>query len=209
MVRPRLIVCLPVVVTLVACEPTGAPVAPSTKTPGSPVPLASSSATFEWPEEHEDAPDLSFPSAAEAVQFLAAHMGTDIALPTWVPSSVDLETDASVALATVAGRRSAQVKLTTNRGRVWGIQFGVSMLDGCAPEASRPVEVAGQPARLRISADPDGSSRRWTELIWPATLERPVGVYGLFGWLPPRAVLAMADSMPPVASGPVSRVLNC
>jgi hypothetical protein len=59
-----------------------------------------------------------------------------------------------------------------------GIQHGVSGLDGCAPEESSPVKVSGQPARLRISADPEGSARVWTELIWPVTLKRHVGVYG-------------------------------
>jgi hypothetical protein len=96
--------------------------------------------------------------------------------------------------------RTAQLTLATERGDVWGIHYGVSMLDGCAPEASVPVTVSGQPGRLRVVADPEGSSRTWVQLIWPATLKRPVGVYGLFGWLSRRAVLAMADSMPPVSS---------
>jgi hypothetical protein len=31
----------------------------------------------------------------------------------------------------------------------------------------------------------------------------------LFGWLSPRAVLAMAESMPPVSSPPVIKALGC
>ena len=216
LVRSRLTVSLPVVVALAACEPTAAPgestaapVEPSTKTSGSSVASGSPSVPFEWPEEHEDSPDLSFPSAADAVEFLTGQMDVDIALPTWVPSSVDLDTGASVFVATREGHRTAQLHLTTKRGEAWGIQYGVSGLDGCAPEESRPVKVSGQPARLRVVADPEGSSRVWTQLIWPATLKRPVGVYGLFGWLSPRAVLAMADSMPQVASRPISALLNC
>jgi len=69
--------------------------------------------------------------------------------------------------------------------------YGRSGLDGCAPEHSVAVQVSGQPARLRISPDPGGSSRKWVELIWPATLKNPYGVYGLFGWLSPRDVVAM------------------
>lgn len=216
MVRSRLIVSLPLVVALAACEPTAAPgestaapVEPSRKTSGSSVASESPGVPFEWPEEHEDSPDLSFPSAADAVEFLTEQMDVDIALPTWVPSSVDIDTGASVFVATRDGHRTAQLHLTTKRGDAWGIQYGVSGLDGCAPEHSRPVKVSGQPGRLRVSADPQRSSRKWTELIWPARLKHPVGVYGLFGWLPPRAVLAMADSMPPVASRPVSALLNC
>jgi hypothetical protein len=71
------------------------------------------------------------------------------------------------------------------------------------------VKVSGQPGRLRVSADPDGSSRKWVQLVWPATLKHSDGVFGLFGWFSPRAVLAMAESMPPVSSPPVHTALGC
>jgi hypothetical protein len=203
----KLIVWLPVVVALTACEPTTAPTPMQASTP--PVPAGSSDTIpFEWPGEHEDSPSLSFPSATDAVTFLSEHMDADITLPTRVPSYVHLDTPVSVFLATDSGIRSAQVKLTTERG-VLGIEYGVSALDGCAPERSIRVTVSGQPARLRISADPDGSPRKWVELIWPATLKHPNGVFGLFGWISPRAVLAMAESMSPVSSPPVITAISC
>jgi hypothetical protein len=183
---------------------------PATQTSTPSLPVQSSGATaFRWPGEFEESPDLSFPSAIDAVTFLSEHMDADIALPNWVPSNVDLDTTASVLLATRDGIRSAQLKLATERGDVWGIQYGVAGLDGCSPEHSVPVKVSGQPGRLRVSADPDGSSRKWVELVWPATLKHPDGVFGLFGWLSPRAVLAMAESMPPVYSPRVSTALGC
>ncbi len=40
------------------------------------------------------------------------------------------------------------------------MQYGVAGLDGCAPEHSVPVKVSGQPGRLSVAADPDGSSRK-------------------------------------------------
>jgi hypothetical protein len=98
----------------------------------------------------------------------------------------------------------AQVKMTTEHGDVWGIMYGRSRLDGCAPEHSVAVRVSEQPARLRISPDPDGSQGRWVELIWPATLKNSIGVYGLFGWLSPSAVVEMAESMPVVGAPPVA-----
>jgi hypothetical protein len=208
LLRPRLIVWLPVLVLLAACEATTSPVGRSAQTPASSV-AASPSGAFDWPGEHEDSPDLSFPSAADAVRFLAAHLDADIALPTWLPPGVDLDTGVSVSVGTYEGHRTAQVHLTTERGQTWGIEYGLSMLDGCAPEVSRPVRISGRPGRLRVSTDPQGSARRWTQLIWPATLKHPVGVYGLFGWLSPRAVLAMADSMPPVSSPAAPVLLNC
>jgi hypothetical protein len=210
LVRRRLIVSLPVVVVLAACQPTTAPTRAPMQASTSSVPAQSSGATtFQWPGELEESPDLSFPSAADAVAFLSRHMDGDIALPTWVPSNVDLDTTASALLATRDGIRLAQLKLLTERGDVWGIQYGVAGLDGCAPEHSVPVKVSGQPGRLRVSADPDGSLRKWVELVWPATLKHPDGVFGLFGWLSPRAVLAMAESMPPVSSPPVHTALGC
>ena len=93
-----------------------------------------------------------------------------------------------------------------------GHSVRVAGLDGRAPEYSTPVTVSGQPGRLRISADPDGSRRKWVQLIWPATLKHPngmFGLFGLFGWLSPGAVLAMAESMLPVSSSPVHMALNC
>jgi hypothetical protein len=205
-VRRGLIVWIPAVVALGACSPSTAPNRSSTEGSTPSVPAATS---FQWPGEHADSPDLSFPSATEAVTFLSKHMDGDISLPTWVPSNVDLDTTASVLLATDGGIRSAQVKLETDGGGVWGIQYGVAGLDGCAPEHSVPVRVSGQPGRLRVSADPSGSERKWVELVWPATLKHPDGVFGVFGWLSPRAVLSMAESMPPVSSSPVRKPLSC
>jgi hypothetical protein len=205
----RRLVWLPVLVVLAACEPTP-PTRPPTRASTPSLPAQPSGATtFQWPGELEESPDLSFPSAADAVAFLSRHMDGDIALPTWVPSNVDLDTTASAFLATRDGIRLAQLKLLTERGDVWGIQYGVAGLDGCAPEHSVPVKVSGKPGRLRVSADPDGSSREWVELVWPATLKHPDGVFGLFGWLSPRAVLAMAESMPPVSAPPVPTASSC
>jgi hypothetical protein len=184
-------------VALAACSPSMAPNRSPTQgsTPSVPA-QASGAATFQWPGETENSPDLSFASATDAVTFLSKHMDGDIALPTWVPSNVDLDTTASVLLATDGGIPSAQVKLATDEGGVWGIQYGVAGLDGCAPEHSVHVKVSGRPGRLRVSADPGGSERKWVELIWPATLKHPDGVFGLFGWLSPRAVLTMSRCPP-------------
>jgi hypothetical protein len=208
LVRRRL-VWLPVLVVLAACETTAPTLSPTqASTPSLPA-QSSGTTPFRWPGEHEESPDLSFPSAIDAVTFLSRHTEGDIALPTWVPSNVELHTTASLFLATRDGVRLAQLYLATERGEAWGIQYGVAGLDGCAPEHSVPVKVSGQPGRLRVSADPDDSSRTWVQLVWPATLKHPDGVFGLFGWLSPRAVLAMAESMPPVSSRPVSTALGC
>jgi hypothetical protein len=137
-------------------------------------------------------------------------MDADIALPTWLPPNVRLDVGTSVYVATDDGVRRAWVNLATEQGDVWGIMYGRSGLDGCDGERhARSVTVSGQPGLLSVATDPEGSSRRWVQLIWPATLKHSDGVYGLFGWLSPRAVLAMAESMPPVSSPPVIKALGC
>jgi hypothetical protein len=157
--------------------------------------------TFTWPVEHEDSAELSFPTATDAVAYQNEYMDGDIALPTWLPSNVRLDVNTSVSVATDDGVRRAWVTLDTQQGDVWGIMYGQSGLDGCDGERhARSVTVSGQPGLLRISPDPDGLQRNWVQLVWPATQKDPEGVYGLFGWLPPRAVVAMAESMPAVAA---------
>jgi hypothetical protein len=207
--RSSLIVWLPVIAAFAACEPATAPTESAAQTSTSSSASESPGDTFKWPNEHEDSPPLSFPSAADAVSFLSEYMDADIALPTSLPSNVRLDVGTSVLVATDDGVRTAQVKLATEQGKVWGIMYGRSGLDGRAPEHSVAVQVSGQPARLRVTPDPDGLQHKWVELIWPATLKNPYGVYGLFGWLSPRAVVAMAESMPVVAAPPVAATAGC
>jgi hypothetical protein len=207
LVRRRLIAWLPVLV-LAACQPTTTPTPAPMQASTSSVPAESSSGAtpFQWPGEHEEnSPLLSFPSATDAIAFLGEHMDGDIALPTWVPSNVRLDVGTSVSVYTDDGVRGAQVKLTTEQGDVWGIMYGRSGLDGCdGARHARSVTVSGQPGLLSVATDPEGSSRKWVQLIWPATLKHSDGVFGLFGWLSPRAVLAMAESMPVVGAPPVA-----
>jgi hypothetical protein len=212
-VRIRTAVALLTITSLAACGESGSPpgLIGATGGGGETTGGTSSSApqspgsTFAWPGEHEDSTELSFPSAAEAVTFLSEHMNTDIALPTSLPSNVRLDVSTSVSVVTRDGVRSAQVTLDTQQGDVWGIMYGRSGLDGCDGERhARSVTVTGQPGLLHVTADPEGSSRKWVQLIWPATLKDPEGVYGLFGWLSPRDVVSMAESMPIVAASVVA-----
>ena len=168
----------------------------------------SSDETFVWPKEREY-PDLSFPSAAEAVSFLREHLAIEVAIPTSLPSTVSLDVATTVYPATEEGVRSAQVQLRTEQGDSWGIMYGRSGLDGCESTDAVAVRVSGHPALLRITADPGGTRRTWVQLVWPATRRHPDGVYGLFGWLEPRAVLAMAESMPVLSPPPAATASGC
>ena len=203
--RSSLIVWLSLITALAACGPAAAPMESVAQASNSPNAQESPGSPFTWPGEHEDSTELSFPSAAEAVTFLSEYIDGDIALPTSLPSNVHLDVSTSVSVVTRDGVRSAQVKLATEQGDVWGIMYGRSGLDGCDGERhARSVTVSGQPGLLHVTADPEGSSRKWVQLIWPATLKHSDGVFGLFGWLSPRAVVAMAESMPVVGAPPVA-----
>jgi hypothetical protein len=68
-------------------------------------------------------------------------------------------------------------------------QFGAAEFDGCGAAFAHRTEVRGHPALVSRSA-----------VIWPATPNHPTGTYGIEAPLPPREILAMADSMP-VLSG--------
>ena len=186
----------------VECHPYVSPSDEPSDSPSDPSP-----SPFEWPRRGEGL-DLSFPSVDQAVEFLSEHLGGEIALPTWVPPGVQLDGGVSIHLGHLGELRTAQIHFTLGEDRSLIIQYGASALDGCAPEHSVAVTVAGQPALLRVSADPSGSERTWSELIWPATLEQPTGAYGMYGWLSRREILAMAESMPP-ASSHVATELNC
>jgi hypothetical protein len=205
----RLIVWLPVIAAVAACEPAAAPTESVAQASTSPSAQESPGSPFTWPGEHEDSTELSFPSAAEAVTFLSEYIDGDIALPTSLPSNVHLDVGTSVSVVTRDGVRSAQVKLTTEQGKVWGIMYGRSGLDGCETRHAKSVTVSGQPGLLSIVPDPDGLQQRWVQLVWPATQKDSAGVYGLFGWLSPRAVVAMAESMPPVSSPLVTKARGC
>jgi hypothetical protein len=204
--------------SLAACSESGSPpdligaTSGGGETTGGTSPSAPSHGvtTFTWPDEHKNSPPLSFPSAADAATFLSEYVDADIALPTSLPSNVRMDVGTTVYVSTVDGVRSAQLQLATEQGDVWGIMYGRSGLDGCdGTRHARSVTVSGQPGLLHVTAAPEGSSGTWVQLIWPATLKDPEGVYGLFGWLPPRAVVAMAESMPDVAAPSVVAAVGC
>jgi hypothetical protein len=154
-----------------------------------------------WPEGREGTWSR-LEAVDDALRFLRRNMELPIRLPADLPASGYKLEDGRVFLFTGEGQRGAQFSLIFANGDKLALQYGVSQLDGCAPEVSRGVFVAGQPGRLRITRDPGGSSRTYAELIWPATLTHPTGVYGLSGWFPREQMLAMAESMPRLRSPP-------
>jgi hypothetical protein len=149
-----------------------------------------------WPARL-DGTSRRFPSVDAALRFLDRNLDVPIRLPSRLPEGGYQLDDNVVFLFTGDGQRGAQFNLIFDDGKRLTLQYGVSRLDGCAPEHSAPVFIAGQPGRLRSIED--GS---WSELIWPATLAHPTGVYGLAGPFSPEEMLALARSMPRLRSRP-------
>jgi hypothetical protein len=154
-------------------------------TPSSQPPLPKS-----WPPRLEGK-SLTFPSIRRALAFLRRNMPTAIELPSGLPNDVRVA-PRPLYIQTIDGVRSAQLHLLFGSTGHLYVEWGVSQLDGCAPEDSISVTVNGQQGRLR-----EAPGDRWTELIWPATLERPFGALGLAGSFPRAQLLAMARSMKP------------
>ena len=92
-----------------------------------------------WPSSLEE-DKLSFPSIKRAVAFLKRNMDILIRLPRGMPPGIRIDPRGGVFLFTQEGQRAAQLKLTFGKGKVLILQYGVSMLDGCAPEDSVDVD---------------------------------------------------------------------
>lgn len=186
---------LPTLLTALAACHAGPGPQPATATTGAtpdvPVaPASSSSPGDPWPSDLEGQ-TLSFGSVEEAVEFLRAHMSAPILLPWSVPFDIRPDPRGTVLLATEGGVRAAQLSLVFGKGGKGHliVQYGVSRLDGCAPEHSVPVRVGAVDGRLRESPGP------WSELIWPATLDHPQGTLGLTGSFAGSRILEMARAM--------------
>jgi hypothetical protein len=154
-----------------------------------------------WPARYEDQ-FLDVGTIPRALAFLRRTMDVPIRLPSPLPTGLEMRGNHGPYIFTRDGQRSAQLDLVFGDSGHLIIQYGVAVLDGCAPEASMPVRISGEPGRLAISGD------RWSELIWPATLRHAAGVYGIAGSLPADEIVTMARSMPDVR-GRHSSDANC
>lgn len=139
---------------------------------------------------------LTFASIDRALAFLRKNLAIPVRLPDRLPPGIRIARSSPLYLVTRDGKRAAQLSLVfgaTGRRHLI-MQFGVAVLDGCAPEEASPATVSGQDALVYATLGP------WTDLIWPATHEHPAGTYGLSGSFPKDVMLAMAASMPLVTA---------
>ena len=138
---------------------------------------------------------MTFGSVQAAIAYVGERLDIPVMLPTYLPGGVTFERRVTVTMESRGTMRSAQMTLTMGRRRPLIIQFGLSLLDGCAPEDSVVTHVGRQDALIRAAPE-------WVELIWPATHGTPQGTYGLSGSLSSAQMLLMAASMPHATARP-------
>ena len=124
-------------------------------------------------------------SIPEAVAALERAVGVPVVLPEGLPQGVKL------AGAGVTGRRGYIAFMLQPR-RPLHIQYGRAGFDGCGPLNPRATRVGTAPAVINAS---DGSKPPHVTVVWPATVKRPTGRYGLSGQFSEAKLMAFAESM--------------
>jgi hypothetical protein len=134
-------------------------------------------------------------SVAAAVRYIRERTGVPVPVPGNLPARTRVR---SVA----AQSRHASLTLLLPGRRALTIDYGDAEFDGCGPLHPRAVRLGHAPGVLEYE-------HGYGTVIWPATLHRRRGRYGLSGRLPARRLLSFARAMPPAkASGP-RRVRGC
>jgi hypothetical protein len=156
-----------------------------------------------WPAAIEGTM-LTFGSIDRALAFVRRNLAIPVRLPNGLPAGIRIDRSGPLYVDTRDGQRAAQLGLVFGSAgqRHLIVQFGVAVLDGCAPEEASATTVSGQDALVYASPGP------WTDLIWPATHEHPTGTYGLSGSFSSEVMLTMAASMPAVR-GPAMLDVGC
>jgi hypothetical protein len=130
-------------------------------------------------------------SVAAAVRYLRERTGVPIAVPANLPPGTRVRSVAALSLSLLLpGRRT----LT--------IDYGDAEFDGCGPLHPRAVRIGRAHGVLEYE-------RGYGTVIWPATLHRRRGRYGLSGRFPAPRLLAFARAMHPERASSPRRVRGC
>jgi hypothetical protein len=120
----------------------------------------------------------------DALAFIRRRVSVPVVLPPNLPLGLRLAMDHPVYR--VSSRPPGYVLVLDWSGNgEFLFQFGAAVFDGCGALFAHPIEIRGHPALIN-----------GPEVIWPATPSHPTGKYGVRGPLPPREIVALAESMP-------------
>ena len=124
-------------------------------------------------------------SVPEAVAALERTVDVPVVLPAGLPRG------AKLGGAGVTGR-GGYIAIMLRPRRPLHIQYGTAGFDGCGPLNPRATRVGSAPAVINVS---DGSRPAHVAVVWPATVKRPTGRYGLSGQFSEAKLMAFAESM--------------
>ena len=123
---------------------------------------------------------------SEALDAIARRVSVPVVLPSNLPNGMKLATDPVFT-------RDGGAQLYLRSGdRNLVIQYGRAGFDGCGPTDPQVVAVGTQTGVMQVHRR---GKRPVTTLVWPATLRRLEGQYGLSGDFSGRQLLRFARSM--------------
>jgi hypothetical protein len=132
-----------------------------------------------------------FASISDAVAYIATKVDVPVELPTGLPAATKLAPGRSVRVYTRSrGHVDAQLVLRLPGGREIRIDYGVTGLDGC-PGPIRPIRIGSHPGLLVG----EGGEHPWWWVIWPATVQHPIGRYSISGSISRKRILDLVASM--------------
>ena len=134
-------------------------------------------------------------SVAAAMRYIREH--TDVPVP--VPANLPAGTRVRSA---VAESRHASLTLLLPGRRALTIDYGDAEFDGCGPLHPRAVRIGRAPGVLEYE-------HGYGTVLWPATLHRLRGRFGLSGRLPVPRLLSLARAMQPAKASTPRRVRGC
>ena len=152
---------------------------PAPEAAASPAPTATATATAtavrEAPERRR------YETLGQAVAAVERRVDVPVVVPRNLPDELEY--------ATAGTRRNGgYIAFSAPGRRVLHIQYGEAGFDGCGPLHPRATTVGDVPAIVNASG-------REVTLVWPATLKRTTGRYGLSGPFPQARMMRFAESM--------------
>lgn len=166
-----------VVTALEACGQDVAPSRPSDAGAAEATPTAQAASQSERPRQYT--------TVKEALRAIRARVDVPVRLPSSLPGNLELALDPKFA------NGGAQLYLRGGKRNLI-IEYGHAGFDGCGPTDPQRVDVGSHRGVMQVHRR---GKRPYTTVVWPATLQRPVGTYGLSGDFSASETLRLARQM--------------
>jgi hypothetical protein len=135
-------------------------------------------------------------SVAAAVRDIRERTNVPVGVPGNLPPGTRVR-----SFAAEPGHARLTLRLPARQGTLT-IDYGDAEFDGCGPLHPRVVRIGRAPGILEYE-------QGYGTVVWPATLHRLRGRYGLSGRLPAERLLSYARAMRPAKASAPRRVRGC